>query len=315
MFSVCVVLLQAVCLLISPPSASAHAYTITMLQKMEILESKINLLLLQNTCYKHCYHNLESDCTADKRNLRTIPRKPKRIIEGIQGPSHILFTKTNTVYVTGEGGHVYEYSLNGKYLGNITVPGNPSMICTWSDSIYTTDSTGVYVMDRGNNTMRKVITVHSAHSPVRGIKVVDDGNKLLVPLHANTILLYNATSYELMDQVHVGDHPRKMLRDSNGYIHVSAYTSRISVLDGNGHFVRTDDYSALGVKYIDGFVVYCDGSVILGDRAGKVFFVDKYGNLEYTMVGFVGPGDVGVAPDADHTLWIADTRGDKVYLY
>ena len=303
-------MLVSLYVLLQPFSSHCYCMGTAVVQKLEVIDSKLDKLLnmFQDSCDTD---GDKSDCIDVKREASTVGAI-KKTITGIDRPHYVLFTKSNDVFITGFGdGHVYRYDLAGNFKDKFAMPGNPTMMDIRGNILYITDHrNGVYTKDVSNTSpVKKILTLNAA--PV-GIKISDDGKMLYVGLDAGVVHIYNEKLVKI-GEMKMNARPRKILIDADGNINVGTYASKIYVFNKNYELVRIDEFS--GASNIDGYVINCDGSKILADRSGKIIFVNKNGQIEKTIGGYSSPADVGVAPDSDQTLWVADTHGNKVYLY
>ncbi len=241
----------------------------------------------------------------------------KLVITGISGAFGAI-ADGNDVYITGYySNKVYRYNQvtnPGKAaVAVIPSPSNqPLFFDIKDDFIYMTAlSNSVYRKNlrKDGSKFEKIITMTQ---PV-GISWSPDGERLLVSeWSSGTIIVYNA-NFKKITTFHAGvTYVRDISFDSNGNIRIATYTNKILIFDKNTYKLIATKTIA-GAGNTEGYTVHCDGTIIVADRSGKLFFLNKDYGIVRKITGFSGLGDVAITTDG--TLYVTVFGASKIFLY
>ena len=124
--------------------------------------------------------------------------------------------------------------------------------------------------------------------------------------------VYNDALERIHTFTHCATYPREISFDSNDNIRISTYTSKICIYDGK-NYQLTEETPISDASNTEGYLVHCDGSIILADRGGKLLFLDKNYQTLRTITGYASLGDVALTTDG--TLYVTDISRSEIYLY
>ena len=237
------------------------------------------------------------------------------VIGGISGPFGAL-ANDNDVYITGYYNQKVYRSNQEENPGTaaaetITSPSsNPLFFDIKDDLLYMTAfSNSVYRKPLRGGAFEKVITMTQ---PV-GISWSPDGELLIVSeWRSRNIIVYDKylqkkTSFKFCDQ-----YARDISFDSNGNIRIATYSNKFCIYESKTfHLIKIE--TIIDAVKTEGYMVHCDGTIILGDRGGKLLFLNKDYSKIKTITGFTSLGDVAL--DEEGTLYVSDFGANKIYLF
>ena len=239
----------------------------------------------------------------------------EHVISGIGGAFGAI-ANGNDVYITGYfNGYVYRYNSqigNGiQQLEALRLPtGNPTFLDIHDGFLYVTSHV--------NSVYRKPLIggefelQFQQYKPV-GIKWSSDGERLLVSeWETSKVHVYNYDLQRIHTFTHCATYAREISFDSNDNIRISTYTPKICIYDGK-NYQLIEQTPISGASNTEGYLVHCDGSIILADRGGKLLFLDKNYQTLRTITGYASLGDVALTTDG--TLYVTDISRSEIYLY
>ena len=239
----------------------------------------------------------------------------KLVIGGISGPFGAI-ANGNDVYITGYFNHkIYRFNQEenpGTAAAEIIASPstNPLFFDIKDDLLYVTAlSNSVYRKPLRGGAFEKVITMTQ---PV-GISWSPDGELLIVgEWRSFNIIVYNKNFQRQRSFKSCTVYPRDISFDSDGNIRIATYSNKICIYDRN-------TFKLISTKVIqdavntEGYMVHCDGTIILADRGGKLLFLNKDYSKIKTITGFTSLGDVAL--DEEGTLYVTDLFAHKIYLF
>ena len=257
-------------------------------------------------------------------DLRKIRSKPKKTITGYNLPFYLQITDDGKVFIT-EYGKTYIHVLNqlGEWQRRFAIPkGHPTGISIKGNLVHVTNHRKeIYTFNANTG---QLLGVKYTHEPV-GIAVDDDDLLYVTEWRTGRIQVYHRDgrhSHTMAIPDKSGQRDlRKIQFDKKGDLYVPAYyKSAIYVFSKCGDFRKK--ISVPGVKSAEGLFIDSRDRLYLTERsthakrnskAGKVFIMDKNGNILKTLGNFKGASDVAVAPDG--TLWVVDFWDGKIHLF
>ncbi len=242
----------------------------------------------------------------------------KLVINSVRGPFGAI-AEGNDVYISGYyDTNVYRFNQETNQgsvaAGVVSSPsGRPTFFDIKDEYLYMTTFTGNAVYRKNLHTAgSKFEKIISMKQPV-GISWSPNGKELLISeWSSGTILVFNE-NFKLINRFPTGvKYVREISFDSDGNIRISTYTKEIRIFDKNTYRYKSVQ-RIKGAVYTEGYTVHCDGTIVVADRSGKLFFLNKDYEILKTVTGYRGLGDVAITKDG--TLYVTDFSANKIYLY
>ena len=246
-----------------------------------------------------------------------VQSKPKQVISTVRGAFGAI-ANGNDVYITGySDGFVYRFnSQSTTPQERLKLPGGrPTFLDIHNGYLYVTShANAVYKKPLIGGSFTKVL---SQYKPV-GIKWSPDGERLIVSewetkkIHVYNKILERISTFSVAQCAIT--YPREISFDSDGRLRITTYSNKICLYDktSNGYQHKSIKYVP-GAIHTEGYLQHCDGTIILADRGGKLFFLNKNYGVKKLVTGFGSTGDVALTTDG--VLYVTDLQRSKVYLY
>ena len=237
------------------------------------------------------------------------------VIGGINGPFGAL-ANGNDVYITGYYDHkVYRFNQKENpgtaAAETIASPSSyPMFFDIKDDLLYMTAYTNsVYRKPLRGGAFEKIITMTQ---PV-GISWSPDGELLIISERSSrNVNVYDKNFQKKTSFKFCALYARDISFDSNGNIRIATYSNKLCIYESKTfHLIKIE--TIIDAVKTEGYMVHCDGTIILGDRGGKLLFLNKDYSKIKTVTGFSSLGDVAL--DEEGTLYVTDFGAKKIYLF
>ena len=262
----------------------------------------------------------------------TLVNPPVQTISAINQPHFVAFSNNDDMFVTEYGNNsIRVYDSSGRHKSTIDSKGagllkfnGPSGIAISGDIMYVAEreghrinkltlrgdflsAFGSYGIGKGQFQSPWAICI----GPDNRMYVADRSNNRIQVFHRNE------TFSHIIDCCVSGigrfEYPYGLSFDRSGYLHVTCSNSNtVIVFTPDGQYIQQYGKAQLHTPY--GIAIDSVGnSLVVNYHGNSLSIFDQYGNYIHSIGGFNDP--VGVAVASNGSVWVVDTRNNRLVKY
>ena len=257
-------------------------------------------------------------------------RDPVQTITGIY-PMYIAFSDSGDMFVTSIDHHLYVYDIGGKKRATIGSGGSgelqfqsPCGISIGGEVVYVAEYKGHRIHklttggeflgtfgERGSGVGQFNGPWDIKPSPEGKVYVVDRDNSRIQVFHSDWTLSHIIDGKVSSDGRLIS--PAGISLDLSGNVHVTDGSSNsVKVFSASGQFIYKYDQTQL--KFPIGIAIDSAGySLVVNLGSSSLSIFDPSGRHIHSIGGFSNPFGVSVSPDG--SIWVADTKNQRLVMY